>query len=52
MAGGAGQAGLVLTAFAAANIASQALLAGPAAKRLGERGAIVMAFASGACWAC
>jgi MFS transporter, DHA1 family, tetracycline resistance protein len=44
---GAGQAGLVLMAFAAANIAAQALLAGPAAKWLGERGAIVTAFASG-----
>jgi DHA1 family tetracycline resistance protein-like MFS transporter len=45
---GPGQAGLVLTVFAAGNIAAQALLAGPAVKRLGERNAIVIAFASGA----
>jgi DHA1 family tetracycline resistance protein-like MFS transporter len=45
---GPGQAGLVLTVFAAGNIAAQALLAGPAVKRLGERWAIVIAFASGA----
>jgi MFS transporter, DHA1 family, tetracycline resistance protein len=44
---GPGQAGLVLAAFAAASIASQALLAGPAAKRLGERGAIIVALTSG-----
>src|SRR5579872_355260 len=44
---GSGQAGLVLAAYAAANIASQALLAGPASKRLGERGAIVVSFLSG-----
>jgi DHA1 family tetracycline resistance protein-like MFS transporter len=45
---GPGQAGLVLTVFAAGNIAAQALLAGPAVKWLGERTAIVIAFASGA----
>ena len=45
---GPGQAGLVLMVFAACNIAAQALLAGPAVKRLGERRAIVIAFASGA----
>jgi len=45
---GPGQAGLVLTVFAAGNIAAQALLAGPAVKRLGERRAIVIAFAFGA----
>jgi DHA1 family tetracycline resistance protein-like MFS transporter len=44
---GPGQAGLVLTVFAAGNIAAQALLAGPAVKRLGERRAIVIAFGFG-----
>ena len=42
-----GQAGLVLMAYAAASIAAQALLAGPAAKWLGERGAVITALASG-----
>jgi DHA1 family tetracycline resistance protein-like MFS transporter len=45
---GAGQAGLLLMAFAAANVAAQALAAGPVVKRLGERRAILLAFASGA----
>ena len=38
---GPAQAGLLLMAFAAANIAAQALAAGPAVKRLGERRAIL-----------
>ncbi|HZC17322.1 MAG TPA: MFS transporter [Caulobacteraceae bacterium] len=45
---GPGQAGLVLTVYAAGNIAAQALLAGPAVKRLGERNAIAVSFACGA----
>ncbi len=45
---GSGLAGLVLMVYAATNIVMQGLLAGPAAKRLGERGAITLAFLSGA----
>jgi MFS transporter, DHA1 family, tetracycline resistance protein len=44
---GPGLAGLVLTAYAASTIVAQGLLAGPVAKRLGEKGAIVLAFTSG-----
>ena len=44
---GAGLAGLVLMAYAATNIPCQGVLAGPVAKRLGEQGAIVLAFLSG-----
>ncbi|HLK23518.1 MAG TPA: MFS transporter [Caulobacteraceae bacterium] len=44
---GTGLAGLVLTAYAAATIVMQGFLAGPAVKRLGEKGAIVLAFACG-----
>jgi len=44
---GAGLAGAVLMAYAAANIVVQGVLAGPVAKRLGERGAIVVAFLFG-----
>jgi DHA1 family tetracycline resistance protein-like MFS transporter len=44
---GAGLAGAVLMAYAAANIVVQGALAGPVAKRLGERGAIVLAFLFG-----
>jgi MFS transporter, DHA1 family, tetracycline resistance protein len=44
---GAGLAGAVLMAYAATNIVVQGVLAGPVAKRLGERGAIVAAFLFG-----
>ncbi len=44
---GAGLAGAVLMAYAAANIVVQGALAGPVARRLGERGAIVLAFLFG-----
>jgi DHA1 family tetracycline resistance protein-like MFS transporter len=44
---GAGKAGLALTAYAAATILAQGVLAGPVAHRLGEKGAIVMGFAFG-----
>ncbi len=44
---GAGLAGLVLMAYAATNILVQGVLAAPVAKRLGEKGAIVLAFLFG-----
>jgi DHA1 family tetracycline resistance protein-like MFS transporter len=44
---GSGLAGLVLMVSAAATIAVQGALAGPITKRLGERAAIIAAFASG-----
>jgi DHA1 family tetracycline resistance protein-like MFS transporter len=44
----AGQAGLALMAYAAATIVAQGVLAGPVARRLGEKGAIVVSFLSGA----
>jgi DHA1 family tetracycline resistance protein-like MFS transporter len=45
---GSGEAGAVLTAFAAASIVAQGLLAGPVSRWLGERGAVIAAFACGA----
>jgi len=44
---GSGLAGLVLMAYALATIVAQGVLAGPVTKRLGEKTAIVIAFASG-----
>jgi DHA1 family tetracycline resistance protein-like MFS transporter len=44
---GTGLAGAVLMAYAATNIVVQGALAGPVARRLGERGAIVLAFLFG-----
>jgi MFS transporter, DHA1 family, tetracycline resistance protein len=45
---GPGAAGLVLMAYAAASVVAQAFLAGPADRRLGDRGAVVTALAFGA----
>lgn len=49
---GPGQAGAVLMAFAFASIVAQAVLAGPAAARFGERRAMIGVFAIGAVGLC